>query len=226
VLTIILAESELELVPSDILKHPGVLTYAKKHGKKPEKTILDSSYHHRAMKMISESERRGRPDIVHIFLLNALESIANKKGELKIIIHTRNNQAIYVNPETRIIRNYPRFIGLMEQLFEKKKISAEDKILIELKNYRTLENLLGQEKYDSLIVFSPNAKKVKLASFINDLKKKKVKNILCVIGGFPHGDFHFDFSKVKHEKISIFEDDLTVWTVLNELIVNYENSFL
>jgi len=58
---------------------------------------------------------------------------------LKIIIHTRNNEAIYIHPQTRLMRNYTRFVGLMEQLFEKKNIQADDKTLFEIKENKYLE---------------------------------------------------------------------------------------
>jgi hypothetical protein len=64
------------------------------------------------MTNLSEGRRRGRPDMTHLFLLTALESIANKQGTVKLIIHTRNDEMITVHPETRIMRNYERFLGL------------------------------------------------------------------------------------------------------------------
>ena len=225
-LTIILAESELELIPSKIISHPAVISYAKQRNKKPKGLILDSSFHHSAMMDLPEGNRRGRPDIVHIFLLNALESILNKKGKLKIIIHTRNNEAIFVDSKTRIMRNYSRFIGLFEQLFEKRKIVAEEKILIELKEDFPLEKIISNEEHDFVITFSENGKIVDLNDYLTDLKNKKIKNILCVIGGFPHGDFHSDISKYSNDIISIFEEKLNAWSVSNELLAFFNQIFL
>jgi len=71
------------------------------------------------MKSINDSDRRGRPDIVHISLLIANESILNCEGILDMVIHTRNEYAIKINPEMRVIKNYSRFKGLMEQLSRK-----------------------------------------------------------------------------------------------------------
>jgi rRNA small subunit pseudouridine methyltransferase Nep1 len=224
-LTIILAESELELIPNQIISHPAVISYAKHRNKKPKGLILDSSFHHSAMKELYEGNRRGRPDIVHIFLLNSLESIINKKGKLKIIIHTRNNEAIFVDPKTRIMRSYHRFIGLLEQLFEKKKIAAEEKTLLELKENVSLEKIIENEDHDFIITFSENGKIVDLYDYLINLKNKKIKNILCVIGGFPHGDFHFDISKYSDDVISIFNEKLAAWTVTNELLTYFNNIF-
>ena len=87
-ISFVLAESELEMVPEKLLSHPAVVSSAKRRGKKPEEILLDSNFHHNALKGIEDGERRGRPDIAHVFLLVALESIANKRGLIKdVIIH-------------------------------------------------------------------------------------------------------------------------------------------
>jgi len=225
VLTIVLAESELEIVPGKIISHPSVINYSKQYNKRLENIILEASFHHSAIKYLPDSEKRGRPDIVHFFLLSALESISNKKGELKVIVHTRNNEAIYINPETRLIKNYIRFLGLIEQLFEKKIIAFEEKTLLELRENKTLENLIIEEKHDYVVSFSPDGKKVKLLNYLKNLKKKNHKNLLCIIGGFPHGNFHNDISKFSDDVVSIYNETLTAWTVANELLVSYENIF-
>jgi len=125
-----------------------------------------------------------------------------------------------------LMKSYIRFIGLMEQLFEKKIIAAEEKTLLELCENKTLEKLIDEEKHDFVLCFSPDGKKVKLSNYFKGLKEKKHKNILCIIGGFPHGDFHNDISKYSDDVISIYDETLTAWTVAGELLVNYENTFL
>ncbi len=224
-LTIILAESELELIPSKIWSHPSVISYAKQRNKKPKGLLLDSSFHHSALKELPEGIRRGRPDIVHIFLLNSLESILNKKEKLRIIIHTRNNEEIFIDSETRIMRGYHRFIGLFEQLFEKKKIVADKKTLLELKENISLEKIIENVDHDFVITFSENGESVELFDYLVNLKNKKMKNILCIIGGFPHGDFHFNISKYSDDVISIYNQRLNAWSVANELLTFFNKIF-
>lgn len=224
-LTIVLAESELELIPNQILSHPAAISYAKQRNKKPKGLILDSSFHHSALNDLPDANRRGRPDIVHIFLLNALESILNKKGKLKIIIHTRNDEAIYIDSKTRIMRGYHRFIGLFEQLFEKRKIVAGENTLLELKENMPLEKIIENESHDFIIAFSENGKIIKLNDYLVNLKNKKINNILCIIGGFPHGDFHSDVTKYSDDIISIFEEKLVAWSVANELLTFFNEIF-
>ena len=54
-LTIILAESSLELIPKNLHEHPSVSSYSKKFKKNPFKTLLDNSWHFGAMKGIDLS---------------------------------------------------------------------------------------------------------------------------------------------------------------------------
>ncbi|HKZ99119.1 MAG TPA: hypothetical protein VJ326_05980 [Thermoplasmata archaeon] len=60
-LTLVLADAELELVPSEIAGHPAVHSSAKKRGRSPTSLLLDSSLHHPALRDMPEP-RRGPPD--------------------------------------------------------------------------------------------------------------------------------------------------------------------
>ncbi|RLF26910.1 MAG: 16S rRNA methyltransferase, partial [Thermoplasmata archaeon] len=146
-ISFVLAESELEMVPEKLLSHPAVVSSAKRRGKKPEEILLDSNFHHNALKSIEDGERRGRPDIAHVFLLVALESIANKRGLIKdVIIHTRNDDVIYINPKTRIMRSYNRFVGLIEHLFTVSDKPDGNRQLLRLERNVSLESLIKNLK--------------------------------------------------------------------------------
>jgi len=225
-LTIILAESELEIMPVELVNHPMIVSFVHQRRKQPEKILLDSNYHHAAMRDLLDGRRRGRPDIIHLFLLTALESIANKKGQLKIIIHTRHDDVIYVNPETRIMRNYDRFVGLIEQLFEKKVVRSQEQTLLELKQKVPLNKLIEELKADKIIAFSEEGKATNLNKYLNDLKKHKEKNIVCIIGGFPSGKFNCDMETIAADIISIYPEMLVAWAVASEILVNYEIAYL
>lgn len=221
-LTLILGDTELELVPSGILSHPSAVANARIRGKKADKIILDSSVHHSAIKKLpgNDNLRRGRPDIAHQFLLLSLDSILNIEKKLKVMIHTRNNDVISIMPETRIPKNYNRFVGLMEQLFETGKVPpGSENPLIALERGVELKTLIERQESDVSIALSPDGKSVKLNNYFEKLKKK---NITCIIGGFPEGDFRSQIYEIVDDKISIHKDALKVWTVTSELIVNYE----
>ena len=224
-LTMILAESELEVMPRELVNHPAIISFARERRKKPEFILLDSNYHHRAMTELSEGRRRGRPDIVHLFLLTALESIVNKQGQLRIIIHTRHDEVIYVNPETRIMRNYDRFVGLIEQLFDKKIVRSEEQILLELKQKVPLNKIVDELGVEKAIAFLEEGNAVKLNNYFKDLKKHKKKDIVCIIGGFPSGKFNCAIESIADDIVSIYPEMLVAWTVASEILVNYENTF-
>ncbi|NJE42369.1 16S rRNA methyltransferase [Thermococcus sp. GR6] len=215
-LHLVIADSELELAPKLIVDHPAIVNYAKRRNKKPEEVLLDSTYHHSALKKLEDGERRGRPDIVHVCLLNALESIANKEGKLRVYVHTRNDEVIYIKPETRIPRNYNRFVGLMESLF-KNGVVPEGLELLRMEE-KSLAELIDEIKPDGVFVMHENGESMKPQEFGKVLAG--LQSPLVVVGGFPHGDFR---SEIPGKKISFYKAPLMAWTVVNEIIINFEH---
>ena len=222
-LTLVLAEAEVERLPIELCQHPAVIAYARQRGKQPKQILLDSNYHHAAMTNLLEGRRRGRPDITHLFLLTALESIVNKEGQLNILIHTRHDEMITINPKTRIMRNYERFLGLLEQLFENKVVPDKKEPLLILKEHVPLKQVVEEQHADHVVALSKDGTPVVLRHYFTDLKKKKKQHLLFIIGGFPSGQFHTDINTISKEIISIYPEMLPAWTVASELLVNYGN---
>lgn len=206
---LILADSELELVPKSIRGHAAV--------RSNKSLLLDASLHYSAMKGIKGWRRRGRPDIVHIFLLVANESILNKEGKLRVYIHTRNNETIYVKPGARIIKNYNRFKGLMEQLLMHGRVPLEGEPLLKVKK-ESLKELLSKME-GRKILFSEKGYKKKLDEMIEE-------NMVCIIGGFPHGDFISPVYEIVDDVVKIYDKTISSWTVEMEAIISYERKFL
>lgn len=218
-LHLILLESALELVPREIIGHPAVLKNARRRKKKPTETLLDVSLHYHAMKNLPDREKRGRPDIVHVSLLNALESPLNKEGKLRIYVHTYDGHIIFIKPETRIPRNYNRFIGLMEQLLTKGRVppDAEDP-LIYVKTI-TLEELLSKIGKKGLILLRENGEHKKPI----DIVKYALENDLAIgIGGFPHGDFSKYILEMATKQFSIYHLSLPSWIIVSRIITSAE----
>ncbi|NJE75688.1 16S rRNA methyltransferase [Thermococcus sp. ES12] len=215
-LHLVIADAELELVPRPIRDHPAVVNHAKRRGKKPEEVLLDSTYHHAALKKLPDGERRGRPDIVHICLLNALESIANKEGKLRVYVHTRNDEVIYIKPETRIPRNYNRFVGLMESLFRDLAVPKNLELL--RMEEKSLVELVEEINPDGIFVMHEDGKAMKPSEFGKILSG--LRNPVVIVGGFPHGDFR---SETPWERISLYDAPLMAWAVVNEVIISFEH---
>jgi rRNA small subunit pseudouridine methyltransferase Nep1 len=216
----VLADSELELIPPELLRERSILSSARSRGKAPEKILLDASHHHPAFIKLKESERRGRPDIVHFFLMLAMDSDLNAEGKLKVFVHTRNNDVIAVKPETRLPPHYPRFVGLIESLYEQRVVPSRENALLELRNGVPLETLVAALKPDLVYVMDPLGKEGSLESKFSDVDGKTV---VVIIGGFSKGDYRSDLNKMKHEKISLGNRQQKVWTVTSKILcsINY-----
>ena len=224
-LNLVITDAELERIPQEITGHPVIARYAKEKGKPATKLLLNSSIHHAAMTNLPEGRRRGRPDITHLILLTALESILNKRGQLRVWIHTRNDEVITVNPETRIMRNEERFAGLLEQLFEKGSVPDPQKPLLAL-NKQTLAELLSELKSDHVFACDTEGTRTWLTAYFHELNGAHKQNITAIIGGFPSGAYHTDLSKLVNDTISIYPETLAAWTVTSEVLVSYEHAIL
>ncbi len=216
---IILGDSELELVPREIQSHPSVVKSARLREKKPSTILLDASLHHSAIrsKYGTEAERRGRPDIVHLFLMNSLESILNKEGALRVYVHTRNNDVIKINPETRLPRTYNRFVGLIEHVFQNRYVPDRENPLLTMEKM-SLQSL-AKSTGNKIVILSENGRKVNLKNY------EIPEDITFIIGGFPHGDF---LSNVNFgdDVISIHSQTLMAWVTVFEIIAEYERRYI
>ncbi|MBM4249017.1 MAG: 16S rRNA methyltransferase [Euryarchaeota archaeon] len=216
-LTLVLADSELETVPGEIAGHPCCVTYARRRGRAPRDTLLDSTVHHPALKRLSDGQRRGRPDLVHFFLLTALDSLLNLEGGLRVAVHTRNGRIIRVRPDTRLPKNQSRFVSLMEQLFQKGQVPPAGEPLMTMSE-GTVGDLLRDLGASKVVVFSPRGDRVDLR---RRFSRVRGRDIACVVGGFPDGDFTSPVYGLADEVLSISGSELKVWTVAAEILVNF-----
>ena len=222
-LILVIAEAELERIPASIATQPAIVRYASQKGKPATKLILDSNYHHAAMNNLTEGRRRGRPDITHLILLTALESILNKQGKLQVYIHTRNDEVITVSSQTRIMRSDERFTGLLEQLFDTGAVPDLQKPLLSLRK-QTLPELLAELHPDHVFACDQHGTPTLLSDYYKRLHQQQKTRIVAIIGGFPSGTFHTDLSTIVNEAISLYPDMLVAWAVASELIVTYEHA--
>jgi rRNA small subunit pseudouridine methyltransferase Nep1 len=143
VFTIVFAETALERVPPELCNEPLVVSAARKRGKKPEEMLLDWSLHSEVMKRLDDWQRRGRPDQCYKFLSLCQESLANQNGELRVFVHTRNDEVLSIHPQTRLPPSYNAFEGLLEDLYRKRVIEGGGKTLLSLKDCRLSDLLNG-----------------------------------------------------------------------------------
>ncbi len=216
-LTIIFVECGLELIPLEIRKHPSIQKNLKKDSY-PSK-LLDNAIHHSAMVRLDAVEQRGRPDITHACLLNALGSTANKSGNLKIYLHTVESKIFEINPDIKIARNYNRFKGLMAKLLMENEIRIKNLLLIS--EFRgTLRELVNSIDKKEVILFSNKGELAEspLLLFDNDLSK----DIIVIIGCFQKGFFSDEILELSNRLVSISHYSLDAWVALSRVITLYE----
>lgn len=218
---LILAESALETVPEELWSQPSVRRYSKLHRKPPRFLLLDRSYHHAAMKKLERNAERGRPDIIHFALLEALGSPLNKEGLLQVYVHTLDDYVIVVNQRARLPRNYNRFVGLMEQLFESGRVPPKGTALLTLRR-QTLAQLFQEIKPSYIVAFSRVGKPRSLEESVSRLLEKRKPVVLA--GGFPRGHFSKATLKLADEVVCLDPEMLETWTVTSRVIYEYERA--
>ena len=220
-LHLILADSELETVPREIANHRVIKWSARRLGRRPTEILLNSSLHYPAMRRLPDGDRRGRPDIVHICLLLALDTPLNREGLLRTYVHTRQNKIITVDPSTRLPRMFNRFTGLIEHLFLTGEAPPE-KPLLHLEN-ASLAELIGRIEPKKVISFSQRGQMRHYKELFSNVSKED--EACVIIGGFPHGDFLSNVTELSNELVSIDSEPLRAPTVLMRVIFAYEDAF-
>ncbi len=173
------------------------------------------------MKRLEESEKRGRPDIVHFALLEALGSPLNKQGLLQVYVHTINDYVVIVSAEVRLPKNYNRFVGLFEQLFQVGVIPPSGPALLRVER-KTMPQLLQEIEADYVIAFSLGGSPKTLEETMLRLQTKE--RPMVIIGGFPHGHLSETIVRLAHEVVCVDPEMLEAWTLTSRVIYEYERA--
>jgi len=221
VLTLVLAESSIELVPREIVKHPAVLNWARRKKKDPGQLILDQTYHYPAMKKLGVDPQRGRPDISHLCLLAALGSPLNLNGELSCLVHTRDNKLVRVDPKTRLPRNTDRFVALLEQLYEQGAVPKNGPHLLSLE-HASLGSLVSAVDSDSVVALTTQGKSMPMHAVADELARRRKP--LLLVGGFSGGHFSKQALGLAKEAYKIDRRGLDASTVVARAVYDYERA--
>src|SRR2546427_8872254 len=198
-LTLILAESSIELVPNEITGHPAILKWAERKKKDPHQLILDQSYHHSAILGLGKSGiGSGRPDIVHFCLLLALGSPLNSDNQLTCFVHTRDDHVITIDPRVRLPRNTDRFTALVEQLYQSSIVPSSGPPLMKLRR-ESLKDLLSKISPDSIVALTTLGLPKPIEAVAAGLREGERPRL--TVGGVPVG--HFSEQKKENASVQI-----------------------
>lgn len=218
-ISLVLAESALELVPLELQDHPSVLSHAQKLGKDPSEILLDNSWHFAAMKEINNEIKRGRPDLVHFSILEATTIPLYLQNKIKIYIHTIDDKVIYIGENVHIPKSYHRFEGLIEKLFLEKTIQFDTSILLEIKE-KSFSELINEIKPSKIIGFST---KGELSSF-EKISSEISDNACLVIGGFQKGHFSESTKNKINHLFSVDNLSYEAHVVIARILYEYEKT--
>lgn len=220
-LALILVEAALEPIPRELWGNPTVVRVARRLGRDPQFMPLDKSLHYRAMRGLPSFERRGRPDIVHKFLLDTMNSILASRGLLRVYIHTIGGLVIEVAPNERPPQNYINFLGLMEQLFKHGSVPPGDRWLLRILN-ESLDELLDKLNMPMRILLERDGEGIRAL----ELAKAVVSSggAVIMVGGLPRGNLGEGVRRLADRVFSLAGGQaLTTSHVVNSVLISVES---
>ncbi|HEX6282198.1 MAG TPA: ribosome biogenesis protein [Nitrososphaera sp.] len=215
-----MAEAALETIPDEIAGHAAVRNHSRRLQQKSSEILLDRSYHHAAMKRLPDSLKRGRPDIVHFALMEALSTPLFMNRMLKVYVHTINDKIIAIADNLRIPKSYFRFERLMVSLFRDNVIKSNERtILMELSD-GTFADLIDMIKPDMVIGLSTVGVQSKAQKVAENARS--VDHSSLVIGGFAKGHFSENVTKSLGPTYSISNVALETHVVIARILYECE----
>jgi rRNA small subunit pseudouridine methyltransferase Nep1 len=172
------------------------------------------------MKRLPDSLKRGRPDIIHFSLMEALATPLFMKRKLKVYVHTVNDKIITIADNLRIPKSYFRFERLMGNLFKDNVIKSGDgSILMELSDgtFADLVNIIKPNTVIGLSTRGVESKAQKVAE--NALG---VDHSCIVVGGFAKGHFSENVTKYLGPTYSISNIGLEAHVVIARVLYECE----
>jgi rRNA small subunit pseudouridine methyltransferase Nep1 len=218
-ISLVLAESALELIPSELKHHPSVVSHAKKLGKHSSEILLDNSWHFAAMKGIKNEMKRGRPDLVHFSILEATTIPLYLQNKIKLYIHTIDDKVISFGQNVHVPKSYHRFAGVIEKLFQEKQIVANNDVLLKIKN-QTFSELLHEVNPSKVIGFSANGDSSSYEKIVSEISD----DTCLVFGGFQKGHFSDLIENKISDLYSVGNESFEGHVVIARMLYEYEKT--
>ena len=218
-ISLILSESSLELVPSELEHHPSVISHARKLGKYPSEILLDNSWHFAAMKGIENEMKRGRPDLVHFSILEATTIPLYLQNKMKLYVHTLDDKVISFGKNVHIPKSYHRFEGVIEKLYQEKEITTNDDILLEIEE-KTFSELLDEINPSKVFGFSTKGAK----STYEKIAKEITDDACIIVGGFQKGHFSDSVETKITDLYSVGDESFEGHVVVARMLYEYEKT--
>ena len=218
-ISLVLAESSLELIPPELQHHPSVVSHARRLGKRPSEILLDNSWHFAAMRGIENEMKRGRPDLVHFSILEATTIPLYLKNKMKLYVHTMDDKVISFGKNVHAPKSYHRFAGVIEKLYQEKEIITNDDVLLQIqeKSFSELLDEINPSKVLGFTTAGGDSTYEKIA--------KDIPNDACiVIGGFQKGHFSDSTENKMTDLYSVGDESFEGHVVVARMLYEYEKT--
>jgi len=211
----------LELVPKKFQSHKSCKKVYSRFGIPPSEQILDDNYHHEILQSMSESIKRGRPDVVHFALLDVASTPLYLEDMIQVLIHTVGDVTIKLKSGVRVPRTTQRFCGVISSLLT--DVIEGENALFEVSKEQSISKLMSGLEPAKVILLSRIGKSSNLRDFIEQGKYlESGKGVVWMVGGFPHGHFEQRLVEMSDEMIAISQSALPAHVVTARLSYELE----
>lgn len=222
VITFLLAEAEVELMPAEIARDPKVQARAKKRRRAAEHLLLDQAADHEAMRSLPEGDRRGRPDIVHLCALLLLDSPLAARGEIRLLVHTRRDVLITPRAAWRPPRSQAKTYQLLEDGLRQGSVPHGDPILVAERGV-TLREALGRCA-GARVLLDETGEAARTAAF-EDIARTHA-DLTLVLGAFPRGGFRQVDARDFDRTLRVAATPISAWSALVPALAGCEDARL
>lgn len=169
------------------------------------------------MLSLRDSEKRGRPDLVHVAVLAVTGTPLYLEGNVKLFVHTYPDVVLEIPEKTRLPKNFIRFRGLMEEALAGD--SQGGLILVREIGIRELIQNIDAKLVVALSVQGKTSSAEKLAREVTGIQDPCV-----VVGGFPHGHFTKETLAQADELVRIDARPLEAHVVASRVVYEVEKA--
>ena len=169
------------------------------------------------MARLKDSEKRGRPDLVHVTLLSVTGTPLYLDGSVRVFVHTCDDVVLEIAEKTRIPKNYLRFRGLMEEVLAERP--KQGLISVHSMGIKELVRRISASEAYGLTVQGKMTPLEELAKII-----AASENPCITVGGFPHGHFSPETLSAMDQLVRINARPLEAHVVASRVIYEVEKA--
>lgn len=207
-------------MPRELWRHPKVTARAKKRRREPQHLLFDQAVDHEAMRDFPEGDRRGRPDIAATWLLLVMDSLVARRGQARVLLHTRHDELVRVRADTRVPRSQAKTYQLFEDLLRQGEVPRGSPLLTSERGW-PLERVVRELSTGRRVLMDVGGELARTARFA---EWARAGDLTLVTGGFPRGSFRQARPEWFDHVARVADEELTVWSAMVPALAGCEDA--